>query len=86
MPASSTLLSFLLSIPVRRRRREAAFVRAAATELEAKAFEVADLQAILVKREKKLGETQKAQAELVRKQRELDDARREMDLTIKGRS
>lgn len=59
--------------------------RLAATELEAKAREVADLNAVIQDREGKLAVAQKAQAELVRKERELEDARREMELSIQQR-
>ena len=58
---------------------------AAATDLEQKVREVADLQEVLRSREEKLAEAQKAQAELIKKQRELDDAKRELDLTIEKR-
>jgi hypothetical protein len=58
---------------------------AAATDLEQKAREVADLQEVLRSREAKLAEAQQAQAELLKKQRELDDAKRELDLTIEKR-
>jgi len=58
---------------------------AAATDLEQKAREVADLQEILKSREAKLAEAQQAQAELLKKQRELDDEKRELDLTIEKR-
>lgn len=56
-----------------------------ANDLESKAKELVDLQAVLKQRDEKLAEAQKAQAELIRKQRELDDAKREMDLTIEKR-
>ncbi len=58
---------------------------AAATDLEQKAREVADLQEVLKSREEKLAEAQKAQAELIKKQRELDDAKRELELTVEKR-
>ena len=58
---------------------------AAATELEGKVRELADLQEVLKARDEKLAEAQKAQAELIKKQRELDDAKRELDLTIEKR-
>jgi len=58
---------------------------AAATDLEQKAREVADLQEVLKSREAKLAEAQQAQAGLLKKQRELDDARRELDLTVEKR-
>ncbi len=59
--------------------------QAAATELEGKARELAELQEVLKIRDEKLAEAQKAQAELIRKQRELDDARRELELTVEKR-
>lgn len=59
--------------------------QAAATELEGKARELAELQELLKSRDEKLAEAQKAQAELIRKQRELDDARRELELTVEKR-
>ena len=55
---------------------------AAASDLEAKTKELAELQEVLVTNNAKLAEAQKAQAELVRKQRELDDAKRELELTV----
>lgn len=58
---------------------------AAATDLEQKTKEVADLQDVLKQRDAKLAEAQKAQADLIRKQRELDDARREVELTVEKR-
>jgi hypothetical protein len=58
---------------------------AAATDLEQKAREIADLQEILKSRESKLAEAQQAQAEILKKQRELDDEKRELDLTIEKR-
>ncbi len=54
-------------------------------DIEQKAKEIAELNAVLKTRDAKLAEAQKAQAELIRKQRELDDAKREMDLTIETR-
>jgi hypothetical protein len=54
----------------------------AATDLEQKTKEIADLEQVLKERDGKLAEAQQAQADLIRKQRELDDAKREMDLTI----
>lgn len=59
--------------------------QAAATELEGKARELADLQEVLKSRDEKLAEAQKAQAELIKKQRELDDAKRELELTVEKR-
>ena len=58
---------------------------AVASDLEAKAKDVADLQEILQKRDQKLAEAQKAQADILVKQRELDDEKRELDLTIEKR-
>jgi hypothetical protein len=58
---------------------------AAATDLEQKTRELADLQDVLKQRDQKLAEAQKAQAELIKKQRELDDAKRELDLTVEKR-
>ncbi len=58
---------------------------AAATDLEQKSREVADLQDVLKQRDEKLAEAQKAQAELIKKQRELDDAKREVELTVEKR-
>lgn len=55
------------------------------TDLDQKAKELSDLQALMQEREAKLAEAQKAQAELLRKQRELDDAKRELDLTVETR-
>lgn len=54
----------------------------AASDIEAKNRELAELQDVLVERDAKLADAQKAQADLIRKQRELDDATREMSLTI----
>jgi hypothetical protein len=56
--------------------------RLLAADIDQKAKEVADLNAVLKQRDDKLAEAQKVQAEMIRKERELDDARREMDLTI----
>ncbi len=58
---------------------------AAASDLDAKAKELAELQEVLTQRNAKLEEAQKAQAGLIRKQRELDDAKRELDLTVEKR-
>lgn len=58
---------------------------AAATDLEQKTRELADLQEVLKTRDQKLAEAQKAQADLLKKQRELDDARRELELTVQKR-
>lgn len=54
-------------------------------DLEQKANEIVELNAVLKARDEKLAEAQKAQAEVIRQQRELDDAKREMDLTIEKR-
>ena len=54
-------------------------------ELDGRAREVADLNAVLKQREEKLAEAQKAQAALLRKERELDDAKRELELTVEKR-
>lgn len=54
----------------------------AASDIDQKNKQLADLQDVLRERDGKLAEAQKAQADLIRKQRELDDAKREMDLTI----
>lgn len=59
--------------------------QALSLDLEQKANELTELQAVLKDRETKLSEAQKAQAEVIRKQRELDDAKREMELTIEKR-
>ncbi len=58
---------------------------AAATDLEQKAQELADLKEVLEQRDQKLAEAQKAQATLIKKQRELDDAKRELELTVEKR-
>ena len=58
---------------------------AAATELDGKTRELAELQEVLKSRDEKLAEAQKAQAELIKKQRELDDAKRELELTVEKR-
>ena len=54
-------------------------------DLDQKTNEISSLQEVLKQRDIKLAEAQKAQAELIRKQRELDDAKRELDLTVKKR-
>ncbi len=59
--------------------------QAAATDLESKTRELADLQAVLKIRDEKLAEAQQAQALLIKKQRELDDAKRELELTVEKR-
>lgn len=58
---------------------------AAATDLEQKAGEIAELEEVLKQKDAKLAEAQKAQADLLRKQRELDDAKREVELTVEKR-
>lgn len=58
---------------------------AAATELEGKARELAELQEVVKVSNEKLAEAQKAQADLIKKQRELDDAKRELELTVQKR-
>jgi hypothetical protein len=59
--------------------------RLVATDLEARAKEIADLTEVLRQRDARLAEAQQAQADLIRKQRDLDDAKREIDLTIESR-
>ncbi len=59
--------------------------QAAATDLEQKTQELAELNEVLKQRNEKLAEAQNAQAELIKKQRELDDAKREMELTVQKR-
>ncbi len=56
--------------------------RLAASDLDAKTRELAELQTVLADRNDKLAAAQKAQAELLRKERALDDAMRQMELTI----
>jgi hypothetical protein len=58
---------------------------AAASDLETKTRELAELQEVLAQRNAKLEQAQKAQVDLMRKQRELDDAKRELDLTVEKR-
>lgn len=58
---------------------------AAASELDGKTREIAELHEVLRSRDEKLAAAQNAQAEFARKQRELDDARRELELTIEQR-
>src|ERR1700722_3922260 len=53
------------------------------TDLEARVKEIGDLNEGLRQRDTKLAQAQQAQADLIRKQRELDDAKREMNSTIK---
>lgn len=59
--------------------------RLAATEIEAKTTEIAELNSIIAERDGKLVVAQKAQVELLRKERELEDARREIDLTVQSK-
>jgi hypothetical protein len=59
--------------------------RLVSDELEGKAREHADLEAVVKAKDEKLAEAQNAQAEAVRKQRELDDQKRELDLTVETR-
>lgn len=56
-----------------------------AVELEQKALELKELQAVLQERDQKLLQAQAAQAEFLKKQRELDDAKRELELTVEKR-
>ena len=58
---------------------------AAASDLDVKTKELAELQEVLQQRNEKLAEAQKAQADILKKQRELDDAKRELDLTVEKR-
>ena len=59
--------------------------QAAASDLEQKARELAELQEVLKQNNGKLAEAQKAQAELIKKQRALDDEKRELELTVEKR-
>ncbi len=59
--------------------------RLVSDELEGKARELADLEAVVKAKDEKLLVAQNAQAELIRKQRELDDQRRELELTVETR-
>ncbi len=59
--------------------------RLVSDELEGKARELADLEAVVKSKDAKLAEAQNAQAELIRKQRELDDQKRELELTVETR-
>jgi len=59
--------------------------RLAATDLQAKARELADLHEVLRQRDEKLAEAQKAQAEFIRKERALEDEKRELELTVERR-
>jgi hypothetical protein len=58
---------------------------AAATELETKSKELAEVHQILRENNQKLAVAQQAQANLIRKERELDAAKRELDLTVEQR-
>lgn len=58
---------------------------AAATELETKSKELAEVHQILCENNQKLAAAQQAQADLIRKERELDAAKRELDLTVEQR-
>jgi hypothetical protein len=53
------------------------------TDLDARAKEIADLNEVLRQLDAKLADAQQAQADLIRKQRDLDDAKREIDLTMR---
>lgn len=55
---------------------------AAATDLDQKTKELADLQEVLTQRDVKLAEAQKAQADILKMQRALEDKERELDLTV----
>src|SRR6202020_892945 len=59
--------------------------RLVATDLDARAKEIADLNEALRQRESKLAEEQQAQADLIRQQRHPDDAKRELALTVENR-
>lgn len=56
-----------------------------AMDLELKAKEVGELQALLEQRNEKLAQAQKLQADYLKKQRDLDDEKRELQLTIEQR-
>ena len=58
---------------------------AAATELETKSKELAEVHQLLCENNQKLAAAQQAQADLIRKERELDAAKRELDLTVEQR-
>jgi len=55
------------------------------SDLDEKAKEIAELQAVLTQRNAKLAEAQQAQADFLRKQRELDAARSELEVTVEKR-
>jgi hypothetical protein len=57
-----------------------------ATEMDQKAKELAEMQALVAARDQQLAEASKAQAELRRKQHELDAQRAQLELTIEERS
>ena len=57
----------------------------AASALDGKARELAELQGVLKLQDLKLADAQKAQADLIKKQRALDDAQRELELTVETR-
>ncbi len=59
--------------------------RLVSDELEGKARELADLEAVVKAKDEKLLVAQNAQAELIRKQRELDNQKRELELTVETR-
>lgn len=58
---------------------------ASTAEIEAKARELADMQALVEERDAKLATAQKEQADLLKKQRQLDDEKRELELTVERR-
>ena len=58
---------------------------ALSNDLEQKAKELTELQAVIQQRDEKLAEAQKTQLEFLQKQRELEDAKRELDLTVEKR-
>ncbi len=59
--------------------------QANAAELDSKARQLNELQAVLKISDQKLAQAQNAQAELITKQRELDDAKRELELNVAKR-
>ncbi len=59
--------------------------QASAAELDSKARQLNELQAVLKVSDQKLAQAQNAQAELITKQRELDDAKRELELNVAKR-
>ena len=54
----------------------------AASDMEQKGKELADLQDVLTQQNTKLAEAQKSQADFLKKQRELEDKERELELTV----